>query len=320
MLDVRRLRVLREVALRGTIAAAAESLHLTGPAVSQQLAALERESGATLVERDGRSVRLTAAARTLVAHTETILAQLEAAEADLAAGEGRFGGELRLAAFPTFAVLLGPLVRELTRAMPSVRVGVRELEPEESIAAVRVGDVDLAVAHEYEHVPRRAEDAVSRVQLLREPLLLALAAHHPLAGGPVALRDLADDPGWIAPRIGLTCHEEVRRMCAAAGFEPRVASYAYSYDVTLALVAAGGVALVPRLALRDPPDGVVVTAPTDVSGWRRSFAAVRRGSAHRPSIALALSLLSELTAEAVGDDAAGQRSGRKNARSSPTSS
>jgi DNA-binding transcriptional LysR family regulator len=293
MLDVRRLKVLREVALRGTIAAAAEALHLTGPAVSQQLAALEREAGVVLLERDGRSVRLTAAAESLVAHTETILAQIEAAEADLAAGEGRYGGDLRIAAFPTFARPLTPVLRELAEAMPGVRLGVRELEPEQSLAALRTGEVEVAVAHEYSHVPRRGETGVQRTILFREPLLLALPADDPRASPTVALADVADAPGWIVPPPGLTCHDEVRLACAAAGFEPQVASIAYSYDVTLALVAAGGVALVPETAAVDARDDVVLARPADVPAWREVFAAVRRGSAHRPSIARALRSLSE---------------------------
>jgi DNA-binding transcriptional LysR family regulator len=291
MLDVRRLRILREVALRGTIRAAADALHLTGPAVSQQLAALERESGTRLLERDGRTVRLTAAAETLVAHTEAILAQLEAAEADVAAAEGRFGGQLRIAAFPTFAALIAPRLGELREAMPGVRVSLHELEPEESLAALRVGEVEVAVAHEYDRVPRRVDHAVQVTELLTEPLLLALPRDHPLAGGPVALADLADDPGWIAPPAALTCHDEVLRLCAAAGFQPRIASHVYTYDVTLALVASGGVALVPRIAALDPPDGVAIAEPSDVAGRRRCFAAVRRGSAQRPSIGLALDVL-----------------------------
>ena len=303
MLDVRQLRVLREVALRGTIAAAAEALHLTGPAVSQQLAALEREAGVVLLERDGRSVRLTAAAETLVAHTETILAQLEAAEADLAVGEGRYGGDLRIAAFPTFARRLTPVLRELSEAMPGVRLGVRELEPEQSLAALRTGEVEVAVAHEYSHVPRRGERGLQRSVLFREPLLLALPAGHPRAAPAVALADVADEPGWITPPAGLTCHDEVRLACAAAGFEPRVAGVAYSYDVTLALVAAGGVALVPQTAVVEARDDVVLARTTDVRAWREVFAAVRRGSAHRPSIARALSALEAEAGARVGQDA-----------------
>jgi DNA-binding transcriptional LysR family regulator len=310
MLEVRRLRILREVAVRGTIRAAAEALHLTGPAVSQQLAALEREAGVTLLEREGRSVRLTAAALTLVAHAETILAQLEAAEADLAAGEGRFGGELRLGAFPSFAVRLGPLVRDLAQAMPHVRIGVRELEPEAALDRLRVGELDVAVAHEYDHVPRRGDDSLHATSLFSEPLLLALPAGHPLAGGPVALADLAGHPGWIAPPEGLTCHQEVLRMCAAAGFAPRIASLAYGYDVTLALVAAGGVALVPELAVAAAPDGVVLREPSDVAGRRHVFAAVRRGSAHRPSIARALDGLVNLARRSRGPGPAAARAPR----------
>jgi len=309
MLDVRRMRILREVALRGTIAAAAEALHMTGPAVSQHLAALERESGTKLVEREGRSVRLTAAARTLIAHTETILAQLEAAEADLAAGEARYGGELRLAAFPTFAVLLAPVLRALRAAMPGVAVGVRELEPEQSLAALRVGDLELAIAHEYDHVPRRGEDAVQRVELLREPMLVALPEDHPLAGEPVALADLVGEPGWVLPVAGSTCHEEVVRMCALAGFAPRAASQAHDYRVTLTLVRAGGVAVVPGLAVLEPPEGVALAAPADVAGQRVTFAAVRRGSARRPSIARALEALREVSATAAAPFAWGDIDG-----------
>ena len=253
MLDVRRLRVLREVAVRGSVKGAAEALHMTGPAVSQQIAALERESGTTVVEREGRSVRLTAAGLTLVAHTETILAQLEAAEADLAAGEARFGGALRVAAFPTFAVLLGPLVRELGEAMPQVRIGVRELEPEDGLAAVRLGEVEIAIVHEYDRVPRRAEESLQATPLLREPLLVALPAGHPRAGPGVRLRDLAAERRWIVPPAGLTCRQEVVRMCAAAGFEPNVASEAYGYDVTLALVAAARAPPASGRARRRPP-------------------------------------------------------------------
>jgi DNA-binding transcriptional LysR family regulator len=293
VLDVRRMRVLRQVSHDGTVAAAARSLHMTGPAISQHLHALEREAGAKLLERDGRTLRLTAAARTLVAHTETILAQIEAAEADLAAGEGRYGGDLRIAAFPTFARRLTPVLRELAEAMPGVRLGVRELEPEQSLAALRTGEVEVAVAHEYSHVPRRAEPGVQRTILFREPLLLALPADDPRAAPAVALADVADAPGWIVPPPGLTCHDEVRLACAAAGFEPQVASIAYSYDVTLALVAAGGVALVPETAALDARDDVVLARPADVPAWREVFAVVRRGSAHRPSIARALRSLSE---------------------------
>ena len=269
VLDVRRMRVLRQVSHDGTVAAAARSLHMTGPAISQHLHALEREAGAKLLERDGRTLRLTAAARTLVAHTETILAQLELAQADLDASEGRHGGELRLAAFPTaVTALLAPALR----GRPRVRVD--ELEPDEALPRLRAGDFDLVIAHAYDRVPRRLDASLESVELFIEPLRLAVS------GPGEALGDFAD-ASWIAPPAGLTCAREVARTCAAAGFEPHVTSRVLGYDQVLALVAAGvGVALVPRLAAK-PVDGVRYL---EADAHRSVFAATRRGSASRPAL------------------------------------
>ncbi len=269
VLDVRRLRVLRQVAHEGTIASAARSLHMTGPAVSQHLHALERETGAKLLEREGRTLRLTAAAQTLVAHTETILAQLELAQADLDASEGRFGGELRVAAFPTAVrAVLAPALREFPR------VRVDELEPDDALPRLRAGDFDLVIAHAYDRVPRRIDASLETAELFVEPLLLAV-------GGPgERLEDFAD-AAWIAPPAGMTCAREVERACAAAGFEPQVTSRVLGYEQVLALVAAGvGVALVPQLAATDL-DGVRYV---EVDARRSVFAATRRGSAGRPAL------------------------------------
>jgi DNA-binding transcriptional LysR family regulator len=294
VLDVRRLQALRELAARGTVAAAAEALHLTAPAVSQQLAALEREAGVKLLRREGRNVRLTEAGRHLVAHAEVIHAQLEAAEADLAAGEGVFGSELSVAAFPTAIRRFGAgLLEHLGRVDPRLVVRMRELEPEESLGLLRTGDVDLAIAHEYDCVPRRAAAGIERFELLREPMLLALGEAHPCCREGVALAELADDPRWILPPApGVTCRDAVLRMCAQAGFSPLVASEAYSYEATLVLVAAGGVALIPEMGVAAEVPGVRVLVPSDVQGRRVIFAAARRGSAARPSVAAALDSLS----------------------------
>jgi DNA-binding transcriptional LysR family regulator len=276
MLDVRRLRVLRQLAHDGTIAGAARSLHMTGPAVSQHLHALEREAGAKLLERDGRTLRLTAAAQALVAHTETILAQLELAQADLDASEGRFGDELRVAAFPTAALaLLAPAVAELLTEHPGLRVRVDELEPDEALSRLQAGDLDLVVAHSYDRVPRRLDASLETTELLREPLWLAVS------GPGERLEDFADHP-WISPPADMPCALEVERTCAGAGFEPNVTSRVVGYDQVLAFVAAGvGVALVPDLAAV-PTDGVRLIA---LDGpFRTIFAATRRGSASRPAL------------------------------------
>ncbi|WP_433473902.1 LysR substrate-binding domain-containing protein [Spirillospora sp. CA-142024] len=292
-LDVRRLRVLREVARQGTIAAAARALHLTPPAVSQQLAALEREADVRLLEREGRKVALTEAAHTLVAHTETILAQLEAAAADIAAMEGRYGGSLRIGAFPTAAAsFVAVALAELAPRLPMVRVHVEELEPERALDLLKSGNLDLAVAHEYDLVPRRADPALHRVELHTEPLRVALPPGHPLADAAgVDLAALADER-WIAPPDGLTCLEELHRLCGSAGFEPVLGSHAYTHPLVFALVAAGlGVALVPELAVRQNLAGAAVRPLQHPAGCRRVFAATRRGTAHRPSIAATLDAL-----------------------------
>ncbi|MFI6906028.1 LysR family transcriptional regulator [Nonomuraea sp. NPDC050394] len=292
-LEVRRLRVLRELARHGTIAAAARALHLTPPAVSQQLAALEREAGAQLLERNGRHVTLTEAALTLVAHTETILSQLEAAAADLAAMEGGYGGTLRIGAFPTAAAtLVATGLRQLLTSFPAVRVRLDELEPEQSLARLRAGDLDLAVAHEYDLVPRRADPALHRVELRTEALHLALPPGHPLAARTdLDLAELADER-WIAPPDGLTCLDELQRLCAGAGFEPVLGSHAYTHPSVFALVAAGlGVALVPELALSCNLAGATIRPLHNPAARRRVFAAVRNGTARRPSIAVALTAL-----------------------------
>jgi DNA-binding transcriptional LysR family regulator len=296
VLDVRRLQALRELAARGTVVAAADALHLTPPAVSQQLAALEREAGVKLLRREGRNVRLTEAGHQLVAHAEVIHAQLEAAEADLAAGEGQFGSELSIAAFPTaIGRFGGDLLAALRELDPRLIVRVCELEPEDSLGRLRTGDVDLAIAHEYDRVPRRATPGTERIELLTEPMLLALADDHPRAREGVALADLADDPHWVLPPApGVTCRDAVLRMCAQAGFSPSIASEAYSYEATMVLVSAGGVALVPALACATAPPGVQVFAPSDVDGRRIIFAAVRRGSIRRPSVAAAIAALRDV--------------------------
>ena len=146
MLDVRRMRVLREVALRGSFSAAAEALSFTQSAVSQQIAALEREAGAVLVERSARGVRLTDAGEAVVRHAEGILARLAEAEAELEAIAGLRGGRLRMAAFESAAATVMPVaIAEFTQQYPAVELSMTLIEPEASLAALRAGDIDLAI-------------------------------------------------------------------------------------------------------------------------------------------------------------------------------
>ena len=211
MLDVRRLRVLREFASRGTIAATADALGYTPPAVSQQLAALERS---------GRTRRLTPAGTELVARTESVLRELEAAEAALARQSTHVAGVLRAAAFPSaHRALLPPAIGRLAGDHPELEVHTRELEPEDSIPLLRLGELDLVIAQEYPFAPQTADAALERTPLREDPIRLAVPADHPASNGIVDLSAHADVP-WVAGRQGSFCHSVVLHTCRTAGRAP----------------------------------------------------------------------------------------------------
>ena len=223
MLDVRRLRVLRELAARGTIAATADALGYTAPAVSQQLAALEREAGVALLERNGRTRRLTPAGEELVQRTEGILRELEAAEAALERTTTHVAGVLRCAGFASaHRILLPRAIAALSQRHPDLRVTTRDMEPEDSLPALKLGELDLAIAQEYAFSPTPADPAIERTDLLEDRLRVALPEDHPLAAEPeVDMRALEHEP-WIAGREGSFCHLVVIHSTRAAGYEPRL--------------------------------------------------------------------------------------------------
>ena len=287
---MRRLRVLRELAARGTIAATAEALSFTPPAISQQLAMLEREVGVALLERDGRSVKLTDAARTLVAHTETVLAQLEVAEADLAGLAGAVAGRLRVAAFQTAAkTFVAETVGALRRDHPALELAVDDLEPADSLAALRLGELDVAVVHEYPFAPRTRHPGFAFTALAEDPLHVAVRAGDPLAERTaIRLADLAGAT-WIAGHEGTACHDIVVRAGRAAGFEPAIAGRTNDFTLVYELVAAGlGVSLIPALAVEPERAGVRTLPLVAPALTRHIFAAVRAGSESRPSVRTAL--------------------------------
>jgi DNA-binding transcriptional LysR family regulator len=290
MLDVRRLRVLHAVSAYGSVTAAAAALGYSAPAVSQQLAALEREVGMRLTERAGRGVELTPAAHILVGHTDALLARLDAAEADLAALRDQIAGRVTLAAFPSAAASLVPAAwAALADSAPQVRLDLTEMEPEESLPAVLRGETDVAVAHEYDLLPRPLDPLFERRDLLDDPVLLAIPADYP-ADGPVPLAALAGQP-FLAPRQATSCAEMIQRACARAGFVPRVVARASDFQVLLSLVAAGaGVTLVPRLAARWLPPRVRLVPPADPV-TRRVFTVSRRGGDRKPAVRVVLDAL-----------------------------
>ncbi|MEV0293749.1 LysR substrate-binding domain-containing protein [Nocardia sp. NPDC050710] len=282
MLDVRRLRLLRELSHRETIAAVAEALSYTPSAVSQQLAALEREAGVPLLERTGRRVTLTPAALRLVEHAETILAALEQAAADLAAVGTRLEGTLRIGAFPTAVrTILSPALVALSRDHPGLELRVTELDPATAPAALRAEALDVALVQEYDYVPAEPDPALETEPLLEEPVYLAALAAETLA--------VQDDSTWILGSPGTLCHTMTVRACQAAGFTPRVRHHADDFSTVLALVAAGqGVALVPALGALAPPAEVVLSS-LPIS--RKTHLAYRRGTGNHPAVAAARAAL-----------------------------
>src|SRR5215210_6322082 len=182
MLELRRLRLLSELHARGTIAAVADALQFTPSAVSQQLAMLEREAGVPLIERAGRGVRLTDPGLVLVEHAEALLERTARAEAELAAAAGTVAGRGRIAGFESVALQLAlPAIESLAREAPGLRCELSELEPEEALPMLALGDLDLVLADEWEHQPQKLPDGVERHDLLSDPVRLALPGRHPVA-------------------------------------------------------------------------------------------------------------------------------------------
>ena len=279
MLDVRRMRVLREVAARGSFSAAAEALNFTQSAVSQQVAALERESGSKLVERGARGIRLTDAGRALVDHADAILARLDEAEQELAAIAGLRGGHLRLESFQSAGATLVPrALGEFHSRYPNVELSVATAENEDAHDALRAGEIDIAIVMDFEWLPLLAPD-IELTQLLVDPYRLILPGDHRLAAKrSVALAELASEP-WIVPMTGFGCREGIIGSCRAAGFEARVAIESDENEQTQAFVAAGlGVALWPQLALAAVHPGVVVKPLSKTRLERRVYSATLRDS------------------------------------------
>jgi DNA-binding transcriptional LysR family regulator len=288
MLDLRRLRLLRELNERGTIAAVADALQFTPSAVSQQLAMLEREAGVGLLERSGRGVRLTDPALVLVEHAEALLERAALAEADLAAAAGTVTGRGRIAGFQSVLLRMAlPAVEALARDAPRLRCELIEAEPEQALPALALGDVDLVLGDEWQHQPRRMPDGVERHELLRDPVLIVLPAEHPVAlrhRDAVPLAELAGE-AWATGHAGMGWEEITQRTCREhGGFDPDIRHRANDATIGLALVARGlAVTLLPDLPLwgRDPAVTLRPIAEGPVS--RAIFAATRTADAARPS-------------------------------------
>src|SRR5450755_4082820 len=307
MLNLARLQMLCEVVTRGSFSAAAEALSYTQSAVSQSIARLEAETGTTLVTRDRRGVRPTAAGTTLVDHAEAIFAQVEAAEADLTAVLGVRAGRLRVASFPSAGATLMPLaVATFRERHPDVALTLAEGEPEEIAPRLRAGEFDLALLFEFPGVLERDALAVRSVTLLEDPMHVALPAEHRLASKrALSLADLSEEQ-WVQTSASSPCARHVVRSCLAAGFEPHVTFESDDYETIQGLVAAGvGVALIPRLALTRVHPGVLVRALAPRSPARTVIAATAAGPGIAPAATAMVGVLSDVAQRYTDDSSPG---------------
>ena len=293
MLDLRRLRLLRELHQRGTIAAVADALRFTPSAVSQQLAALEREAGVKLLVRSGRGVRLTDPALVLVGHAEALLERAAVAESDLAAAAGTVAGRARVAAFQSVAMRLAvPAFKVLAREAPRLRCELLDAEPEDALPALALGDVDLVLGDEWQHQPVTMPAGLDRRDLFDDPVHLVLPARHPASRrhrDAVPLAALADEV-WTAGYAGMGWAQMVERTCRGlGGFEPDIRHRTSDAALGLILVADGlAVTLLPELILPERRSGIAVRGIAEGGLSRRIFVATRAADVRRPSTQMLL--------------------------------
>ena len=278
MLDVKRLRILREVVSQGSFSGAAEALYLSQSAVSQQIATLEREVGMTLLERTRDGTKPTDAGRVLVEHADAAICRLDEAERELAMIAGLEGGEIRIASFPSASATLLTLgVSDFTRKHPKVKLSVTDAEPEISVPRLRAGELDVAITFDYPTVPEPDERDIERTLLLTESMHVALPLGHRFADrAKVKMTDLADED-WLSGGCPSSCGLIVARACRDAGFEPRIGLESDDYHVLQGYIAAGlGVTLLPDLALSTLRADVVVRPTDPPAPMRRVWASTRK--------------------------------------------
>jgi DNA-binding transcriptional LysR family regulator len=292
MLDVERLRALHAVANHGSVRAAAEALHVTTSAVSQQVAKLERETGQVMLERHGRGVRLTDAAELLAEHADGILSLIEQAASDLEAIRGAAVGELTIATFPTAARgLLAPALRRLAQSHPKLEIRLREMEPQMAVMLVERGQYDMAIVQDWFNVPLAIPDGLAKASIIDDQADVAVPPEHPLAERDrVDLDELAAEP-WISQSPGAICRDWLVHTLRSRNVEPWIAHTADEYATQLTLVAAGlGISVLPRLGRCDVPPGVrfIEVRPALT---RHVYAIWRQEAARRPAIRVTVEAL-----------------------------
>lgn len=297
MLELRRLRLLHELHQRGTIAAAAQALHLTPSAVSQQLSLLEREAGVPLLQKAGRGVRLTDAGLVLAEHADALLARTRQAEADLAQAAGTVAGRVRIAGFQSALIrLVIPAMERLATTAPRLRIELVEAEPEHALPRLARGDLDVVLGDEWHHQAWPLPAGVVRDELLADPVYVVLPEAHPQAragAGKVSLAELRDEV-WVGGHADMGWESVIETTCQTlGGFTPDLRHRVNDATVATALVASGqAVTMLPDFVLTTKPRaGIAIRRMREGDVTRRIFAATREVDARRPSTRAVLDAL-----------------------------
>lgn len=296
-MDFGRLRTLRELAQRKTMAAVAEALLISPSAVSQQIALLEDEAGVTLIERRGRGVALTPAGENLVAHAQRIIAILEEARTDIAEFNRIVAGELRIAAFPSIAAALIPQTMRSVEALhPRLRILLEELEPSPGLAALRAWQTDIALIDDLSDAQDMPGEFVETIEIYEDSLVAIMPSSHRYASrDSISLGDLKDER-WAVDTSSSPYANVLIGACQAAGFSPLINGRCNAFDVVSALIRAEqSIAVLPGLRMVNHGGDLIARKITPILR-RKIFAAFRKGERRKPAVA---AVLERLRAEAT---------------------
>lgn len=298
-MDIGRMRALRELSIRKTMSAVAEALYVSPSAVSQQIALLEEEVGIALIERRGRGVVMTLAGQALVGRAERILSELEAARAEIAEMKNVIAGELRVSAFPSVAaVFIPPVVQQLLQLYPNLTIQFEEMEPEESLAALRSWQTDVAIIDDLNVPPGLLDPNFETIPLTEDVFNVMVSQKHPLAERPtVTLGELRDER-WAIDTASSTYTRMLVDACQAAGFKPNIVARCKGFEVTIALIREGcGISILPGLrASHDLEDVWVCKVVPEIR--RKIFLAFRKAEKRNPAVSVFLNQMTGKTPKA----------------------
>ncbi|NKK74850.1 LysR family transcriptional regulator [Rhizobium leguminosarum bv. viciae] len=291
-MDIQRLKTLRELAIRGTMAAVSEAVGISPSAVSQQISLLEDEVGATLIERRGRGVAITPAGQVLVQHAERLLTLLEEARTDLAEIKRIVAGELTIASFPSIAAsLLPPAIRALQLEYPALIVSAVEMEPLVGLASLRSWQCDLAIIDDLTLKEDKNTEGLETFPIYEDRIVAVLHKSHPLANKQkLKLTDLRDEP-WAIDTRPNTFSDIIFAMCEAKGFHPRIIGRFDAFDVISAMVANRcAISVLPQIRTLLHRDELVAL-PFNPPIKRMILLAIRKGESRRPSVKIVIDAL-----------------------------